>query len=194
MCKKCIMPHKAHISLRYPKYREEEKKESTNTNDYDINSKEWNIDGMERNVLPPFNLLVGVALNPQTAPFEGQLIVWPSTHKEIHQILSKNEGNYGAFLHAVETVDKMGKKGKESWKEINAEFINMDVGDILVVHPFLAHCISENYGSNIIRNVYFRVAHRDLDDIHEKRALENQLWLGFQAMKDVLADEEILKI
>jgi len=154
----------------------------------------WHTDGLRRGRAHPFTILLGVALSDCEAPWQGNLIVWPTTHRLVHGCLTGKNGaidcdRMQALLDGkpvpdrdavYESTSAGGLESAVSSTEQNAGAANSAVGhhdnepanlpalgipvqvclkrgDVIFLHPDLAHTGGPNYGPHIRTVLYFRM-------------------------------------
>eukprot|EP00483_Globobulimina_turgida_P004531 UN04540 len=162
-------------ALRYP---HNPQLTPANKSEYKEDEVNWHVDGLKNKVLPQFNVLLGIALSQQKIPFCGQFTVWPGTHYEIQKILIRD--GYDRFWEK-----NHWPPGRSKWKDIEYKQCNVDVGDIILCHPFLCHKGGINYSMDIRYNIYYRIQHKDFYKMSDEQRI-NDLWIGLDGMKTVL--------
>jgi len=68
----------------------------------------------------------------------------------------------------------------------------MSSGDVLLLHPFVAHKNSLNYSSHILYNIFFPIIHKDFESMNKHRA--KHMWLGYEGMKGILNEDSVLLV
>ena len=129
--------------------------------------------------LPQFNILCGIALSKQQIPFCGQFTFWPSTHYDIQKILISI--GYDQFWEKNNRP-----KNRDKWQHIKYVQCNVDIGDIILCHPFVCHKGGINYSMNTRYNIYYRIQHKNFHQMTDQQRIEN-LWFGLNGLKDVLS-------
>ena len=148
---------------------------------------EWHIDGTRQGKMHPFSLLVGVAISDQSFSSEcGNLIVWPGSHLIVHELMEPPFGTfkeeyqhlYGKtelfkeYLEAeVSGETKVKSSNTFNSKSLGSSYleplsIRLKPGDVVLVHPKVAHCGGRNLSSFNRMQLYFRVStlyHETLD-------------------------------
>ncbi|GAB5363926.1 hypothetical protein AAMO2058_000925400 [Amorphochlora amoebiformis] len=156
-------PSAGQIALRYPAPKEAQPK---------LALTHWHIDGLSDGCPNFFSLLVGFALSPTPTPFTGNFTVFEGSHMS----LSKEYRDLGkeAFLKLYQKPRKVGEPKQLLTKP----------GDLLLVHPMLAHRGGPNHGVNIRYAVYFRVTKKD------KNAAICDPFCEYPIMKTVLGESK----
>jgi hypothetical protein len=116
--------------------------------------KSWHIDGMFEDMVAPFTLLVSVLLTDCEEDDCGQTVIYPGSHIPIAEAIRKRGigGLKGPGISTFSGCKRSQLKGK--------------AGDVVILHPLLAHSIGVNYSSSIRHAVFFRVNH---NNHHERR-------------------------
>jgi ectoine hydroxylase-related dioxygenase (phytanoyl-CoA dioxygenase family) len=176
----------------------------------------WHTDGMRRGRVHPFSLLLGVALSDVDMDWNGNLLVWPGTHRLIHCCL-ENEfgaidcgklqllldgrvqldaarataGTRGATREPLAPADAedavnaaacagacvpmMGDRAEAAEQRIHDNAppnlpalgrplqVRVGKGDIVLLHPDLAHAGGANYGPHVRTMLYFRLKSKTHD-------------------------------
>ena len=171
----------AQIALRFPQWdgpgvpTEAEQRQAA------AEGSGWHTDGLRQGRMHPFSVLYGVCLSECMQPWQGNLLVWPGSHRLIHSCLV---GPHGAIdfprlrsllagtCAGAETVASAAVEEEVDAEEENAKHDNepadlpllgtavpvmLRPGDIVLAHPDLAHTGGPNFGSHIRSMVYFRV-------------------------------------
>lgn len=128
----------------------------------------YHIDGMGQNKLCPFTLLCGVALSDQLRPNSGNLHVFPGSH--LNPELRK---------YYVDKIDDDNQnEGDESKPNLgDAVQVLLGKGDVVIAHQLLAHRVGINYAENIRYQLYYRLRHKDHDDL--KQRIVHDPWTEF---------------
>ena len=140
---------------------------------YGTDNRLWHTDPHRQGHTHNFSLLVGVALSDITTEYAGNLCVWPGSHLMIHPC---KVGDKGAI--------DMDRLAQAASVEIQQEAESRDpilpdlgpplqlthrTGDIVVLHPDLAHAGGSNRSPCIRPMVYFRLKSRSLTQFDTKR-------------------------
>lgn len=160
--------------------------------------------------MPQFNLLVGIALSRQQTDFCGQFTFWPGVTICIHVFVQLHRPLFIALAQTHHKVQRKmiaaeGYEGfwqqnhrpeyREEW-DVQSVQCKVDIGDIVIAHPFLAHKGGLNYSPDNRYMCYFRVKSKGFQQMSQDDRIQN-LWIGMNGMRDVLngsnggsADEE----
>eukprot|EP01060_Flectonema_neradi_P023362 TRINITY_DN3160_c0_g1_i1.p1 TRINITY_DN3160_c0_g1~~TRINITY_DN3160_c0_g1_i1.p1 ORF type:complete len:436 (+),score=40.10 TRINITY_DN3160_c0_g1_i1:51-1358(+) len=158
--------HGGQIALRGP-----------NTKHYGLkedNSFGWHLDGIDKNKHSPFSLLVGVTLSPATEPNQGNLVVYPGSHKVLLPIVKDLWEKHGVTL-SRETRPDLGRGTQ----------VMASPGDVVLVHHKVAHEGGLNASCNIRYQVYFRVSHINHGMFAASEQTLNDLWVEFEGLSRV---------
>ena len=107
--------------------------------------------GVPEGTIRNFTMLLGVALSDVTAPYSGNLTVWPGTHY-LYQDYFKAHGPL-ALLNGMPPVDLP-----------EPEQLLVQAGDIILSHYQVAHGVATNISPHPRYAIYFRLRHVDHDD------------------------------
>jgi len=124
----------------------------------------WHCDRMGNpNSFGNFSLLVGVQLSDATEPYNGQFTVMPGSHKDIGVEAREN---------AVEWCKKQQNRNEKM--KFDGEMLSVNVGDVIIVHPFLGHRAGPNHGPNIRYACYFRFTAKN----HGLKKMRRNMWFN----------------
>ena len=138
----------------------------------------WHVDGLRQGKMHPFSVLFGVALSDVKHKFQGNLTVWPGSHKAVHSCLvgrhgaidcaklesivkcrhgiNHNEASSISYDHKYDNI--IHNNEPENLPHLGpGEQITLSAGDTVLVHPDLAHTGGVNFGPDIRSMVYFRI-------------------------------------
>ena len=132
----------------------------------------WHTDGLRQGRRHGFSLLVGVALSDVLEDECGNLLLWPGSHVPIHHATADDSGR----IDSARLTHFMGIAPPSSEEMHSSSSIHVNDpdlpdlgeafslrarrGDIVVMHPDLAHCGGNNYSSSIRYMLYFRLRAR----------------------------------
>jgi ectoine hydroxylase-related dioxygenase (phytanoyl-CoA dioxygenase family) len=129
-------------------------------------------------------LLLGVSLSDATEEFCGNLLVWPGSHSLLHKCTTNDNGaldnqkilnlcrthRFSDFSDARSLTHNNSYENKIDYdldKTHNNEpllpslgyplQLPTNIGDIVMLHPDLAHAGGPNYSTEIRKMVYFRL-------------------------------------
>ena len=156
-----------------------------------------NTNGVKR--FSPFTLLAGCALSDQTGAFEGNLTVYPGSHRQSHDAFRSHWRQHTAA--AAATGGGGGGGGQTSFwppegnktamfpqatlNPIAPEQLLLRSGDAVLLHYMLVHCVAENRNSPDLRiNCYWRMKHKELRDERPEEHTAENLWGGFDAIEE----------
>ncbi|GMF17338.1 unnamed protein product [Phytophthora fragariaefolia] len=163
-----VPPQGAQIALRFPELGEPREPLGT----------EWHTDGMRQGRLHPFTLLAGIALSNVPEPLCGNLTVFPGSHISLHSLLTADGKLHG---HDDECY-----KADSVWGDGTLPILGVPVqllaarGDLVLAHPNLAHRGGLNFSPDIRYQVYFRIKHKQLDELQEQ--CTSNLWADLQGL------------
>lgn len=160
----------AQIALRFPQERSE-------------GVDEWHTDGLRQGRWHNFSLLVGVCLSDVEAD-EGPLLVWPGSHLLLHMATASDVGDVNVALLASLVQHNKGMfRDVEPGASLGAPLaVRARRGDVLLLHPDLAHAGGPNYSSSIRYMVYFRI--RTLQWSHACSAFAEDMWVDLPGVRD----------
>lgn len=122
---------------------------------------QFHVDGWNKGRLTPFSLLCGVALSSQTTPACGGLVVFPGSHHLLSNSVTnamrraEAKGLEGdALVHFLK--DKVGIPRKEI-AALGPRPVSLEPGDLVLVHPKLAHRTGVNASPYVRYQTYFRL-------------------------------------
>lgn len=136
-------------------------------------SLRWHTDGLRQGRRHGFSLLVGVVLSDVLNDDCGNLLLWPGSHVPIHHATIDDSGK----IDTARLLHFMGSTELPLPQEMNpASSIHVNdpelpdlgeafsfkarSGDVIVLHPDLAHCGGTNHSSGIRYMLYFRLRSR----------------------------------
>ena len=140
----------------------------------------WHTDGLRRGRAHPFSILLGVALSDSDGPWQGNLTVWPGTHRLVHSCLQGENGAIDSrrmqdILDGKQVLARNAAYDRTDVLKVDARTAHHDNepvdlpplgppvqlclkrGDIIILHPDLAHTGGPNYGPHIRTVLYFRI-------------------------------------
>lgn len=145
----------------------------------------WHIDGAQGKYVAvgsDFLFLVGIILSDGQDVDEnrGQFVLFPESHYKTH-------------LHLREII-KNTTKGEDimfNWRKSKPDIGEpirtlVKRGDVIIAHQRVGHCPGFNFWTQTRKNIYFRVMHRNLDDLIEEFLESDTPWVGFNGLKDML--------
>lgn len=151
----------------------------------------------------PFSCLLGIALSDQLVANQGNLQVFPQSHRSLYP-LTQADGR----IRGYDTVP-CSRKSDAAWGNGHLPYVGpahslvMQRGDVVLVHPFLAHRGGPNTSSStssllrclsiddtqtqllfldIRYQVYFRLKHCDFET-HTNSVEIDHLWTGFDVIQ-----------
>ncbi|KAG6613444.1 Protein involved in biosynthesis of mitomycin antibiotics/polyketide fumonisin [Phytophthora cinnamomi] len=163
-----VAPQGAQIALRFPELGEPREPLGT----------EWHTDGMRQGRLHPFTLLAGIALSNVPEPLCGNLTVFPGSHVSLHSRLTA-DGKLRGY-------DDECYKAGSVWGDGTLPDLGVPVqllaarGDLVLAHPNLAHRGGLNFSPDIRYQVYFRIKHKQLDQLQDQCTTD--LWADLQGL------------
>ena len=154
-----------------------------------LKKRKWHIDagdGDHGDVGSEFSVLLGIALSEGQEVDEnrGQLTVFPGSHGKVHRFLRETIRNTAEGEDAIAKF-KRDKKDLDIGEPVR---VCMKRGDLLIAHQRLAHVPGVNLTEMVRKNVYFRVARKDLDEIVEKIWKSDEPWVGFEGIAEHLPE------
>mmetsp|Transcript_2849 Transcript_2849/g.3999 ORF Transcript_2849/g.3999 Transcript_2849/m.3999 type:complete len:455 (-) Transcript_2849:25-1389(-) len=187
------------------------------------NSEKWHTDGLRQGKSHPFSLLVGVCLSDVENENCGNLLLWPGSHLFLHQCKvgphgALNRGLLSDLLNREPFSDNRptDPEVSSSSHQIPAEAeadghhdnepdlpplgcplqLIAKAGDVVLLHPDLAHAGGPNMSPNIREMVYFRLkincnSSTALFSSWDAVAFEHSLdmWVDLPGLKTALAHE-----
>ena len=149
----------AHIALRFPQELTE------------VPSLRWHTDGLRQGRRHGFSLLVGVVLSDVLGEDCGNLLLWPGSHVPIHLATADDTGRIDsdallALMRSQHHFDNSRQSTTLPSVHINEPdlpYLGVPLsvcarrGDVIVLHPDLAHCGGSNHSSSIRYMLYFRL-------------------------------------
>jgi ectoine hydroxylase-related dioxygenase (phytanoyl-CoA dioxygenase family) len=168
--KKLLRPDSAQIAVRFPlishsdTYSPEARKSLMQQK---VSHDHWHIDGQWESNIPQFSLLVGVYLTECPEQGYGSLTVFPGSHRRVQAML-KND--FDGFCSQLRT-----KLAPALCTENDRDPIELVVspGDVVLVHPLLAHRAGENWSSRIRPAIYYRLKTDDFGKAIQKSMIQN---------------------
>ena len=124
--------------------------------------------------------VVGIFLKDVTNDFQGNLVVYPGSHRILEKFFKENP----SVLREVENRGSPALPKQEQCLLPPAKQVCGTKGDVIVAHYMLAHSIAPNTHQDIRYVVYFRPfskSHQPADQ-YRKQAMTN-IWLDWPAMK-----------
>jgi len=126
----------------------------------------WHIDGWDCNSIAGFDLIWGTYLTPLPEGNMGNLIVYPGTHYSIAEILKKKGAKKSFWYDAQKGGSATDQKDLPSLaKKGIADGLPYEVlgepGDVVMMHPWLAHGVGMNVTESPRLAVYVRVHAND---------------------------------
>jgi hypothetical protein len=200
----------AQIALRFPQVRAGS---GDNTNNSDL---VWHTDGLRQGRRHNFSLLLGVALSDMTSTECGNLLLWPGSHVLIHRatvddcgridcalletLLTKNADHFNLSVESTTTaavsLDCEPSEVHDNEPQLPRLgpplTMQMRRGDVVLLHPDLAHCGGPNYSSSLRYMVYFRLRSLKRDSAtgdacvwsEVSEAFEDDLWTDLPGVRD----------
>jgi len=173
---KVAPPAFGQIALRFPAPPVEE---SQTRRPWTPRGRAWHVDGFQRGAHSPFTLLVGVCLSDCDDPtgLAGNFAVHPGAHWGLQEAVKQAAASGSGTL------------SDHGWSDAKPDLgpprpVLMRRGDVVLAHQKLPHLGMPNYSPAIRYQVYFRVAHRDLD-AHRDQWLDDLL-LPFEGLRAAL--------
>lgn len=153
-------PIGAQIALRFPE--DVSAAERSALAAVDLPGTQWHIDGMRKDSIHPFSVLVGVCLSDVLEPLQGNLAVFPGSHHTLHTKL-KESGKGRTAQEAKEGVFEKAWQSREAETDGTLPDLGRPLqltarrGDAFIVHHMVAHRPAPNHGPDIRYQIYFRV-------------------------------------
>jgi len=116
------------------------------------------IDGIDRGEHSPFDLLVGVALTDQNEADNGNLCVWPGSHKKIQEAI--NNLHLPAKPPSLADIEPLSLKLRSLIDNIDIgepSQVKLNAGDVILAHQKLVHSGGRNDSKSMRLMVYFRM-------------------------------------
>lgn len=131
---------------------------------------------MDPERLHSFTALVGVALTTQLREFDGNLVVYPGSHKRVNQFLNYQHTKFG----------RIGRGDSLEWPiteyvppgaidGISPTQLFLNAGDAIVCHYQLVHTVSPNLNDNIRINLYWRLTHKNHDVLSLWQGIDHKI-------------------
>jgi len=156
-----------------------------------IGGRSWHLDGMDRGTYAPFSLLIGVALSDQTSDNCGNLGVHRGSHHTLKAFLKQYSAacdHSGINLADTRQVEQRRLQALEivRQKPLLGEpvQVKLNAGDVVIALHKLAHFGTPNFSPDIRKMVYFRVSHRNLQNL--RAAALDDIWIEYEGMSEVL--------
>ena len=129
----------------------------------------------------PFSVLCGIALTSLSAPANGGLVVYPGSHHVIGAHIARMIAEPQlADLDGDELAAALDGKLPDL-KSVAPVKVPMEPGDIVLVHPRVAHRSAPNAGCNVRMTAYFRLKTAECGAVNEcNRRLLADPWKDFQ--------------
>ena len=147
-----------------------------------VTGRDWHTDGLRQGKKHSFSLLVGVALSNVLGTDEGNLCIWPGSHRTAHMLMRWPDG-------------KVQREGG-SWDEgalpdLGAPVqLRLDVGDVVLAHSELCHCGGPHTGADLRYMLYYRVRHTGWADMVRQQRLLRDMWCDLEGTWPVLGHDE----
>ena len=116
---------------------------------------DWHIDGQGKDSYLPFSLILKVALSDQTLENNGNITIFPRSHRNLNVL---------DYYHS--TIDMKDVHGTGLQKP-NLSLtsgcplqVRLAAGDALLLHPYVGHRVGTNISPNIRYSIIFRVNHK----------------------------------
>ena len=121
-----------------------------------------------------FSILCGISLSNQYEEFSGSLVVYPTSHTLVNEVLNK-QWSKQEELDIPENSRKLGP-GQWSWSNENAIPNNildsiepvqvlLNKGDAIIAHHQLCHSVSQNFSDDLRIQLYYRIKHVEYDRV-----------------------------
>jgi hypothetical protein len=123
-------------------------------------------------------LLVGVLLSDVSTGGCGNLTVWPGTHDELARRCRSQQMDLSDPAAFLDTVAQLAADTSEPCA------VTGRAGDVVLVHPLLAHAAANNASSAVRHAVYFRLSTPDRAVLGSSSLTDP--WAGWPAMHDVV--------
>ena len=123
-----------------------------------VGGRRWHIDGFNENKHSPFTLLVGVCLSNCEDPGSGNFAVHPGAHWTLQEAVREQVMRGGGAFSSEEFNMQKPDLGQPVQ-------LMMQAGDCVVAHQKLPHLGMPNCSSDIRYQVYFRLRHREHDNM-----------------------------
>ncbi|GMF14985.1 unnamed protein product [Phytophthora lilii] len=163
-----VPPQGAQIALRFPELGEPREPLGT----------EWHTDGMRQGRLHPFTLLASIALSNVQEPLCGNLTVFPGSHISLQSRLTADGKIHG---HDDECYKADSVWGDGTLPDLGTPVqLLASRGDLVLAHPNLAHRGGLNFSPDIRYQVYFRIKHKQLDELQNQCTTD--LWADLQGL------------
>ena len=196
----------AQIALRFPgRSRSRCAKNSDTAAEDVLPGTRWHVDGMRQGKAHPFSLLVGVALSDVRAPFCGNLCVFPGSHRRIEPLLLPDgklrgyeQPQFDCAGMRSGDMDRGIYKGKRPPQSPvgvpdmgTPKQLLLRTGDVVLLHPSLAHRGAPNRGADVRYAVYFRLRHCRRHELRTsaketEKDVESALWAELEGLSSWL--------
>ncbi|KAF1789831.1 Phytanoyl-CoA dioxygenase [Phytophthora cactorum] len=128
--------------------------------------------------LHPFTLLAGIALSNVPEPLCGNLTVFPGSHVSLQSRLTADGKLHG---HDDECYKANSVWGDGTLPDLGTPVQLLAArGDLVLAHPNLAHRGGLNFSPDIRYQVYFRIKHKQFDELQEQCSTD--LWADLQGL------------
>ena len=158
-----------------------------------VTGRDWHTDGLRQGKKHSFSLLVGVALSDMLAQDEGNLCVWPGSHRTAHALMRWPDGK---VRREAAAPGPGGGAGEGSWDEgalpdLGAPVqLRLRAGDVLLAHSELCHCGGPHTGAELRYALYYRVRHAHWPAMVAERRLQRDMWCDLEGVWRVLGEGE----
>jgi len=183
----------AQIALRFPEDAHDKKEKL-------VYGNAWHTDGLRQGKSHPFSLLLGICLSDVETEEQGNLCLWPSTHIIMHQCTCDAFGKLDMDKLNGLLQEQQGEQARapfippfaSSSSSIHQRDLDhhdnepqelpclgpphqllAKAGDIVLLHPDLAHAGGPNLGPHIRSMVYFRLKIKDFCAARHKEDMWN---------------------
>ncbi|RLN69897.1 hypothetical protein BBP00_00000020 [Phytophthora kernoviae] len=164
-----VPPQGAQVALRFPELGEPREPQGT----------EWHTDGMRQGRKHPFTLLAGIALSNVPEPLSGNLTVFPGSHVALHSRLTA-DGKLNGYDDECYKADSVWGDGTLPDLGVPVQLL-ASRGDLVLAHPNLAHRGGLNFSPDIRYQVYFRIKHKQLEEL-QGQCISN-LWADLHGLR-----------
>ena len=185
---KLISPETAQLAIRFPlslptsNDLQQETKNIIEQRHLQMNSElsrdHWHIDGQWESNIPQFSLLVGIYLTSCPGNGYGNFTTFPGSHRKVRSMLTEN---FEEFCSQLRTKIAPNLNTE---KDLPPVEIIVNPGDVVLVHPLLAHRAGENWSSQIRHAVYFRLKTLHFCESTKKKIIED-LYYEMTSIKSI---------
>eukprot|EP00936_MAST-01D_sp_MAST-1D-sp1_P002917 g2917.t1 len=146
----------------------------------ELTGRSWHTDGQRQGKKHSFTLLVGVALSDTKGINEGNLCVWPGSHRVAHTLMRWPDG----------AVQREGGSWTEgAFPDIGAPVqLQLRAGDVFLAHHEICHCGGPHIGGDLRYMLYYRVRHRDWAKMVRERQMLCDMWCDIAGVHGVLQE------